>query len=84
MNDNFVSLIEKNIKNKFNESKLNYQKHIALLDSFSPLKTLSRGYSVVQSDKGEVINKKKSVKVGDSLNIRVLDGNINARVESVI
>lgn len=84
MNDNFVSLIEKNIKNKLNESKLNYQKHIALLDSFSPLKTLSRGYSVVQNDKGEIINKKKSVKVGDSLNIRVIDGNINARVENII
>lgn len=84
MNDNFVTNIEKNIKNKINESKLNYQKHIALLDSFSPLKTLSRGYSIVQDEKGYIINKKNRLKIGENLNITLTDGNIKTKIERII
>lgn len=83
MNDNFVTNIEKNIKNKINESKLNYQKHIALLDSFSPLKTLSRGYSIVQDEKGYIINKKNRLKIGENLNITLTDGNIKTKIERI-
>jgi len=54
-----------------------------MLDHISPLKTLERGYSIVQTDKNKVITRVKQVKTGDSLNIQVTDGQIHVAVGSV-
>jgi len=63
--------------------KTKYEKQVALLDSLSPLKTMIRGYSVACNTSGELISKISQVKVGDNVIVRVTDGNINAKVESV-
>ena len=52
------------------------------LESLSPLKVLSRGYSLVKSDKG-VVDSVKKVKVNDDLRIRLSDGEISAKVTEV-
>ena len=42
-----------------------------------------RGYSVACDVSGKLISKVSDVKVGDSVTLRVTDGNINAKVESI-
>lgn len=52
----------------------------AVLESLSPLKTLSRGYSLVY--KGErLINSVKKLSVRDEINIRMSDGTVSAIIE---
>ena len=42
-----------------------------------------RGYSVASDANGKLISKVSDVKVGDNVTLRVTDGNINAKVESI-
>ena len=55
-------------------------KNITKIDALSPLKTLTRGYSVVQNETGHVIKSKDDVKKNDKLNITLQDGKIDAVV----
>lgn len=77
----------KELNNKLNDNaskKLssNIEKFVALtskLDALSPLKTLSRGYSVVYKDE-KIIKSSADVKKGDSLKIKAFDGTIDCKV----
>lgn len=52
----------------------------ALLENLSPLKTLSRGYSLVY--KGErLVKSVKELSKGDEINIRMSDGTVSAKIE---
>ncbi|MCH5194225.1 MAG: exodeoxyribonuclease VII large subunit [Oscillospiraceae bacterium] len=51
----------------------------ARLDSLSPLKTLSRGYSIVYKD-NKPVNSAESLSVGDIVRIRLSDGEVSAAV----
>ena len=42
-----------------------------------------RGYSVASNLDGKVISKVADVKLGDEIQIKVTDGKINAKVESI-
>ena len=53
---------------------------ISTLDALSPLKTLARGYSLVEKDNNRVITKSKDLKTGDNINIRFQDGVANATI----
>lgn len=54
---------------------------ISKLDALSPLKTLTRGYSVVENKERKVIKSVKDVKKDDKLNLTLVDGKINVIVE---
>lgn len=56
-------------------------KNIAAIDALSPLKTISRGYSVVKNKNGKVVKKVSDVKIDEELNIILNDGNINVVVK---
>jgi len=53
-----------------------------LLDAFSPLKTLQRGYAIVTDQHGHVITASTEVPIGASIRARLARGEIQARVES--
>jgi exodeoxyribonuclease VII large subunit len=56
----------------------------ARLDDLSPLKVLGRGYSMTtMSDGRTVVSSTDDVREGDSVGVRVKDGTISCRVESV-
>ncbi len=78
--DNIVLRLKNYIEKRVELSKQNTARQIALLDSYSPLKTLSRGYSVAENEAGKVILKVADVSKDDKLVIRVVDGKINAVV----
>lgn len=53
------------------------------LDAMSPLKVLSRGYAMVQSDNGTVIRTVQQVLPQDSVRISISDGVISATVQNI-
>ena len=59
------------------------QRYIAIvskLDAMSPLKVLTRGYSMAQSERGVVIRSVSQISIGERIRIRVSDGSISATV----
>ena len=67
------------MKDKISNCRNEFRNVVAILDNISPLKVLSRGYSVVKtSDK--TISSVKDVKVDDVVQVRVSDGKFYASV----
>ena len=71
--------MQNSMNNKIQSSKSKMVQLITKLDSLSPLKTLTRGYSIVQKE-GKLVKSTTDVLVGDSVDIRLIDGNIKAKV----
>ncbi len=78
-----IKKIESILSLKVQKEKSRYLSTISKLDAMSPLKTLSRGYIIAQSEEGTVITKKEDISVGEELKITVVDGNIKAKVTEV-
>lgn len=72
--------IEDKCKYKLEKNKNLYYNLNIKLDTLSPLKTLNRGYSVVENIDNKVIRSVNDVSPGDNINIRFIDGNISANV----
>lgn len=70
--ENAITETQKHKKNKYNEL-------IAKLDALSPLKTLIRGYSIVEKE-GKIIKSAKQVNKLDEISIKFIDGKIQAKV----
>jgi exodeoxyribonuclease VII large subunit len=62
------------------DKKHNYGILCAKLNAISPLNTLSRGYAIIQNDKGHALVSVNDVKAGDSITVSVSDGNFSATV----
>ena len=77
--DNYIKQLENAIKVKNEREKTKYAKLVSKLDTLSPLKTLTRGYSIVQKD-GKVIKSKEELKLGDKINLRLIDGTKKAEI----
>ena len=65
-----------------NNADLKFKTLAAKLDAQSPLKTLSRGYAVVNKN-GQRIRKTDDVLAGDTVNIILSDGSFSAEVTEV-
>lgn len=74
-----VRNIRENMMNKLKSEKSRQMELISKIDGLSPLKTLTRGYSIVQSG-DHVIKSSKELKQGDEISIRFSDGNTNAKI----
>ena len=68
------------IKAELKDRKNRFEKVVATLDSLSPLKTLSRGYTVLEDKNGDVVTTSKDLKSGDVVKIILHDGTKNAEV----
>ena len=77
--DIIIKNLENLIKNKVKDSKTKSIELISKLDTLSPLKTLTRGYSIAQKD-GKTIKSVKQLKTNDTLGIRFTDGEIKTKV----
>ena len=53
---------------------------LAKLDALSPLSVLRRGYSITKGEDGVPIRARREVSVGDTISIRLSDGEIKAKV----
>ena len=71
--DNLVKDMSINIEKKLEKKKADFVNLVTKLDSLSPLKTLSRGYSITEKD-GKPVTKASSLKKDDEVNLRFSDG----------
>ena len=53
---------------------------VSKLDAMSPLKVLTRGYSMAQTESGEVVRSVSQVEVGEKIQISLSDGKLRATV----
>ena len=79
--DNNIKTIYDKVMEKHKESSYLFSNLISKLDSLSPLKTLTRGYSIVQKD-DKIIKSKSDLKDGDNVQIILKDGNVSATIKS--
>ncbi len=74
-----VKSMQNSIEKIYNEKKTNLVKYIAKIDALSPLKTLVRGYSIVELE-GKVIKSVNDLNKDDEIDIRLVDGKTKAKV----
>ena len=78
-----VDKIEKEImdlfKNIVQKKEARFKELVVGIDALSPLKTLLRGYSIVEKD-DRVVKSTQDLKSGDEIKIILNDGKINANV----
>ena len=85
INERYI-LLDKNVKSIQNEIMSIYKDKkskaintIEKLDALSPLKTLTRGYSITEMN-GKVVKSVKELKENDEINIRFKDGVTKAKI----
>jgi exodeoxyribonuclease VII large subunit len=79
--DKLLVSIENNITFKLENNKSIYLQLLNKIDTLSPLKTLLRGYSVVQNSNGNVITSNKQVKLGEDLKLTLASGKLDVVVK---
>ncbi len=77
--DILLKAMENSIKSKMKDYKIKNIELITKLDSLSPLKTLSRGYGLVEKD-NRVVKSVKDLNKDDLIDIRLEDGKKQAKV----
>lgn len=78
--DGFADGLERSVNDAVEDARTAVEEQARLLESVSPLRVLSRGYSVVESDE-TVVESVGDVTEGDTLIVRLSDGSVEARVE---
>ncbi len=78
--DNYIKQLENLIKIRIEKERSNYIELIAKLDALSPLKTLYRGYSIIEKD-GKVVKSINELEKEQIINIRLSDGNKQAVIK---
>ena len=69
-----------NGKLEFKNKKLELVKIATNLDALSPLKTLTRGYSIVENN-GKIVKSTKDLNIDDDILLTFSDGKVEARVK---
>ena len=79
--DSMMTKSEATLKYMIEKYRTRCVKSIAKIDTLSPLKTLTRGYSVVEDDDGKVIKSVNDVSSNQEIKITVTDGKVSAIVK---
>lgn len=76
LKNRMVSVQNQNIDRK----NARYVAAISKLDAMSPLKVLTRGYSMAQTEQGKVLRSVRQVEIGERIYISLSDGSLRATV----
>ena len=85
VNDNYVRLdngirsMQNSVNLKYKEAQMQFSKVVSSLDALSPLKTLSRGNSIVEKD-GNIVNSINMLEKDDIISLRLMDGKRVAKI----
>jgi len=85
INENYLKVdmslkrLEGAMQNITNKKKTKAIELITKLDTLSPLKTLTRGYSIAENN-NKIVKSVKELKSGDEISLRFVDGNANCKV----
>jgi len=66
----------------FTKSETQYQKSVSMLEALSPLKVITRGYSITYNENG-IINSANAVKNQEIITTKLSDGEVISRVEEI-
>ena len=77
--DNKIKSMENNISNKVKDLKTGFVEVISKLDTLSPLKTLTRGYTIAEKDK-KSIKSVKELQKDDIIQLKFVDGQIQSKI----
>lgn len=80
MIDNFYKNLESNFSLKVKDRHIRVIGLIGRLENLSPLKTMLRGYSIVEGVDGKIIKSVNDLKVNDEVSIRLNDGEKKAKI----
>ena len=80
--DRLAERLEASEKQVLSENRQTYIRLASSLEALSPLKVLSRGYSLVMDPDGNVIRRAQCVNIGQAVHIRLLEGSLDCRVEN--
>ena len=86
INERYISIdmkvkqMQNSVNNKVKDNKTKMVELITKLDTLSPLKTLTRGYSLTTSLDGKIIKSVKNINKDDELVLRFQDGSANVKV----
>ena len=78
--DKYTKSIENIQIRRVKDAKIKMIGLVSKLDALSPLKTLARGYSLVENEEKKVVTKAQDLKSGDKVSIRFQDGTTNATI----
>ena len=76
LKNRLVSAQDRNIT----KAKQRYIAGVSKLEAMSPLKVLTRGYSMAQNERGEVVRSVSQMTLGERIRIRLSDGSLSATV----
>lgn len=86
VNENYMILdkqmkrMENSINAQLKEKKAYMIEWITKLDTLSPLKTLTRGYTLVATENGKMVKSAEILNRGDKINLRFIDGERKAEI----
>ena len=77
--DGFIKRLENSIVLKQKGVQKDFHSLVLKLDALSPLKTMVRGFSIIEKD-GKIIKSCKDLEKDDEVNIKLIDGNKQAKI----
>ena len=77
--DGYIKQLENLITLKKKEAEKIFQASVLKLDALCPLKTMVRGFSIIEKD-GKIVKSAKDLSKDDEINVRLVDGNKSAKI----
>ena len=77
--DGFIKRLENSIVLKQKGVQKDFKSMVLKLDALSPLKTMVRGFSIIEKD-GKIIKSCKDLEKDDEVSIKLIDGNKQAKI----
>jgi len=69
---------------KISQSRQKFLRLTSALDAMSPLKVMTRGYTIASDGKGKILKSTADLSVGDKLSLRFADGSAQCSVDAVL
>lgn len=77
------SLLRQQIATLKKERDFQFKHLLTKLEALSPLKIMTRGYSLAYKEEGQLIKSVSDVTVGERLTIKLKDGSVFSKIESI-
>ena len=77
--DGFIKQMENAINLKQKDAEKTFNGLVLKLDALSSLKTMTRGFSIIEKD-GQIVKSSKDLNVDDKIIVKFIDGSRNAKI----
>ena len=80
---NLATNLNHHIRRVIQKRQSHLREHASLLDSFSPLRTVARGYSIVTEHGGRLIKSAGKLSLNQSVHITFAEGSADATITQI-